>query len=61
MAAFEEVELAPRSFHLVAAATSFHWLDPDQALPKIAMILRPGGWVALWWNVFGDPKRRPVS
>ena len=54
---FEDAELAPSSFDLVVAATSFHWLDPEQALPKIAAILRPGGWLALWWNTFGDPDR----
>ncbi len=54
---FEDAELAPSSFDLVVAATSFHWLDPEQALPKIATILRPAGWLALWWNVFGDPEK----
>jgi len=52
----EEVELSPSSFDLATAATSYHWLDPDLALPKIGRILRPGGWVALWWNLFGDPE-----
>ena len=52
---FEDAKLAPSSFDLVTAATSFHWLDPEQELPKIATILRPAGWLALWWNVFGDP------
>ena len=55
MAAFEDVELAPSSFDLVAVATAFHWLDPERSLPKIASLLRPGGWLALWWNAFGDP------
>ena len=55
--AFEDVELAPSSFDLVAAATAFHWLDPERSLPKIAAALKPGGWLALWWNVFGDPDR----
>jgi len=54
-AAFEDADLATSSFDLVVAATAFHWLDPDQAFPKIALALRPGGWLALWWNVFGDP------
>jgi SAM-dependent methyltransferase len=55
VAAFEDVDLPPALFDLVAAATAFHWLDPEVALPKIAAVLRPGGWLALWWNVFGDP------
>jgi SAM-dependent methyltransferase len=57
VSAFEDVDLAPSSFDLVTAATAFHWLDPEQAFPKIASILRPGGWLAVWWNVFGDPDR----
>jgi SAM-dependent methyltransferase len=55
VAPFEEVDLPPSSFDLVTSATAFHWLDPDVALPKIASALEPGGWLALWWNVFGDP------
>ena len=55
VAAFEDVELPSSSFDLVTAATAFHWLDPAVALPRIATVLRPGGWLALWWNVFGDP------
>lgn len=54
--AFEDVDLPPFAFDLATAATAFHWLDPERALPKIASILRPGGWLALWWNVFGDPE-----
>jgi SAM-dependent methyltransferase len=54
-AAFEDAHLSPSSFDLVVAATSFHWLNQALALPKIVSILRPGGWLALWWNVFGDP------
>jgi SAM-dependent methyltransferase len=56
VAPFEEVDLAQSSFDLVTSATAFHWLDPGVALPKIASALRPGGWLALWWNVFGDPE-----
>lgn len=54
--AFEDAPLPPHSFDLVVAATSYHWLDPN-ALAKIAGALRPGGYVALWWNVFADLDR----
>jgi SAM-dependent methyltransferase len=53
---FEDVDLPSGAFDLVTAATSFHWLDADRAVPMIARVLRPGGWLALWWNVFGDPE-----
>jgi SAM-dependent methyltransferase len=56
-AAFEEAALPTAAFDLVAAATSYHWLDPNVALAKIAAVLRPGGHVALWWNIFGDLDR----
>jgi SAM-dependent methyltransferase len=52
--AFEDVRLPPTSFDLAVAATAYHWLDPDRALSSISSALVPGGWVALWWNVFGD-------
>ena len=55
---FEEVDLPAASFDLGVAATVFHWLDRDVALTKIARALQPGGWWAMWWNVFGDPTRR---
>jgi SAM-dependent methyltransferase len=52
---FEDVVFTSSSFDLVASATAFHWLDPDVAFPKVRSVLRRGGWLALWWNVFGDP------
>lgn len=41
---------------LVAAATSFHWVPTSSGLQLAADLLRPGGWIALWWNSFGDPR-----
>ncbi|MGH9009351.1 MAG: class I SAM-dependent methyltransferase [Acidimicrobiia bacterium] len=55
--AFEEVTLDPESFDLIVAATSFHWVPPETGLPRCADLLRPGGWLALWWTFFGDPDR----
>jgi SAM-dependent methyltransferase len=55
--AFEEVALDPESFDLIVAATSFHWVPPETGLPRCADLLRPGGWLALWWTYFGDPDR----
>lgn len=50
---FEEVRL-PRSFDLVVAATSFHWIDPEPGLPKVFAALRRDGWFATWANIHGD-------
>ena len=55
--AFEEAVLHANHFDLVAAATAFHWVDPAVGLTKVATLLKPGGYAALWWNVFGDPDR----
>ena len=57
VAAFEDVRLPCGWFDLGVAATALHWLEPGVALRKVAELLRPGGWWAAWWNVFGDPSR----
>jgi SAM-dependent methyltransferase len=54
---FEDAPLPDRPFDLAVAAMSFHWVDQDVGLPKLGRVIRPGGWVALWWTVFGDPTR----
>lgn len=54
---FEDVVLPPASFDLGVAVTMFHWFDQATALRKVATLLRPGGWWAMWWNVYGDPAR----
>lgn len=51
---FEEVEVTDASFDLVTSATAFHWLNQPVALAKVGRILRRGGWLANWWNSFGD-------
>ncbi|MFC6286893.1 class I SAM-dependent methyltransferase [Nocardioides sp. GCM10027113] len=51
VAGAEEIPAADRSVDVVVAAQSFHWFDHERALPEIARILRPGGRVALTWNV----------
>jgi SAM-dependent methyltransferase len=49
--AFEEWPLQEGAFDLAISATAFHWLDPTVAYPKVARALRPGGALALFWNV----------
>jgi SAM-dependent methyltransferase len=54
---FEHATLDPRIFDLFVAATSFHWVDQTIGIPKLAALLKPGGWAAIWWTVFGDPEQ----
>ena len=56
-ASFEDAVLPHSHYDLVAAATSFHWIQPAIGLAKAAAVLKPGGYVALWWHVFGDVDR----
>lgn len=48
--AFEDVDLAARSFDIVFSATAFHWIDPSVAYPRAASLVRPGGALALATN-----------
>lgn len=54
---FEDAALQETVFDLGISATSFHWLNENEALAKVANILRPGGWWAMFSNVFGDSER----
>jgi SAM-dependent methyltransferase len=57
VAPLEETVLQEASFDLGVSATACHWLTEDVALTKVAKLLRPGGWWAMVWNVFGDSDR----
>jgi len=54
---FEDAVLDEGNFDLGVSATAFHWLNEDQGLAKAARLLRPGGWWAMVWNIFGDTGR----
>lgn len=52
--AFEEVGFCAATFDLVVSATAFHWLEPTTRVEKLWQVLKPGGYVALFWNTFQD-------
>ena len=46
-APFEDADLAPSSYDLVAAATSYHWIDPAVRFTRPHTLLRHGGAIAI--------------
>jgi len=53
--ALEDAELTVDAFDLAVAASSFHWVEEARGLQKLQSALRPGGWWAMWWTLFGVP------
>lgn len=51
----ETVPLDDAAYDLAVAATSVHWFDLDVVLPRLHRALVPGGHLAVWRHVFGDP------
>ncbi|GMA23651.1 methyltransferase type 11 [Luteimicrobium album] len=55
VATFETWDPAARTFDVVAAAQSWHWVDPAVGAAKAAGVLRPGGRLAVFGHVFEPP------
>ena len=47
----ESVPVASASVSCVTVAQAFHWFEPEPALAEMARVLRPGGLLAVTWNV----------
>ena len=47
----EDIPLADASIDVAVAAQVWHWVDQELALPSVARVLRPGGTLALVWNM----------
>ncbi|HTU85331.1 MAG TPA: class I SAM-dependent methyltransferase [Solirubrobacteraceae bacterium] len=52
VAAFEDWEAEGRTFDAVIAGQTWHWVDPVAGAAKAAGALRPGGRLAVFWNMF---------
>jgi SAM-dependent methyltransferase len=50
-ATFEDWDGPAASFDLIYAAQAWHWVDPAAGFEKARRLLRPGGALALMWNV----------
>jgi SAM-dependent methyltransferase len=55
VATIEDWDPAGRTFDAVVAGTTWHWVDPIAGAVKAARVLRPGGRLALFWNVAQFP------
>ncbi len=53
--AFETWSPAGRAFDAVAAGQAWHWVDPVAGAAKAGEALRPGGRLAVFWNVLEPP------
>ncbi len=52
---FEAWEPAGRRFDLIVSGQAWHWVDPDAGAEKAAAALRPGGRLAVFWNLGSPP------
>jgi SAM-dependent methyltransferase len=60
LAAFEQWDARGRTFDLIVAGQSWHWVDPAVGAPKVVRLLRPGGTACFFWNLddLEDPERQ---
>lgn len=55
VATFETWDPAARTFDAVVSGTAWHWVDPHAGAAKAAQVLRPGGVLAPFGNVYQLP------
>ncbi|MDX6196926.1 MAG: hypothetical protein QOJ79_77 [Actinomycetota bacterium] len=50
----EAIPLADESVDAVVVGQAFHWFNPTRAIPEMLRVLRPGGRIGLFWNLYDD-------
>ncbi|HEY8547561.1 MAG TPA: class I SAM-dependent methyltransferase [Acidimicrobiales bacterium] len=55
VSSFEQWDPDGRRCDAVVAGQTWHWVDPIAGAAKAAEVLRPGGRLAVFWNVFLPP------
>jgi ubiquinone/menaquinone biosynthesis C-methylase UbiE len=53
----DALPLRDSSVDFVTYAQSWHWTEPDRAVPEFRRVLRPGGTFAAWWNLTDRQER----
>ena len=53
---FEDWQERPNEFDLVMSAQAFHWVPKEIGYAKAASVLKENGYLALFWNMYLDPK-----
>jgi SAM-dependent methyltransferase len=51
---FEQWQERLASYDLILSAQAFHWVPSEIGYPKAARALKPGGSLALFWNMHAD-------
>src|SRR5262245_43643616 len=47
----EALPLRAASADLVTGGTAFHWMAPAPTVAEVVRVLRPGGWMAVFWRI----------
>jgi SAM-dependent methyltransferase len=47
----EQIPLPDGGADAVLLAQAWHWVNPALALPEVARVLAPGGWLGVLWNI----------
>lgn len=57
----EAIPLEADSVDAVFSAEAFHWFSTRATLDEISRVLRPGGGLAIFWNIPGEEIEPPLS